>query len=79
MCLCLMAGLPSSAEHRCCVCGCVSPWLFCRFDLVAPPRFGLVCLRLKGADNEGNKALLAAVNNAGKRRRTMQVSRAAVV
>lgn len=36
-----------------------------RFDLVAPPRFGLVCLRLKGADNEGNKALLAAVNNAG--------------
>lgn len=37
----------------------------CRFELVAPPRFGLVCLRLRGADNEGNKELLAAVNSAG--------------
>jgi hypothetical protein len=39
----------------------------CRFELVAPPRFGLVCLRLRGADNEGNKELLAAVNSAGGR------------
>lgn len=62
-----------SAEHRCFVCGVSLRLLSHRFDLVAPSRFGLVCLRLKGADNEGNKALLAAVNNAGNRRRTMQV------
>jgi hypothetical protein len=33
---------------------------------VAPPRFGLACLRLKGVGCDGNKALLAAVNNAGQ-------------
>lgn len=33
---------------------------------MAPPRFGLVCLRLKGADNDGQKELLAAVNSAGR-------------
>jgi hypothetical protein len=38
----------------------------CRFELVAPPRFGLACLRLKGVGCDGNKALLAAVNNAGQ-------------
>lgn len=36
-----------------------------RFELVAPPRFGLTCLRLKGVGCDGNKALLAAVNSAG--------------
>lgn len=39
-----------------------------RFELVAPPRFGLVCLRLKGVGNDGNRALLAAINNAGEAR-----------
>jgi hypothetical protein len=43
----------------------VSVLLLPRFELAAPPRFGLVCLRLKGVGNEGNRALLAAVNRAG--------------
>eukprot|EP00877_Chromochloris_zofingiensis_P002321 jgi/Chrzof1/1208/Cz01g44220.t1 len=36
-----------------------------RFELAAPPRFGLVCFRLKGVDNAVNKALLEAVNESG--------------
>lgn len=40
--------------------------LVCRFELAAPPRFGLVCLRLRGVGNDGNRALLAAVNHAGE-------------
>lgn len=41
-------------------------WLLCRFELAAPPRFGLVCLRLKGVGSNGNRELLAAVNSAGR-------------
>lgn len=37
-----------------------------RFELAAPPRFGLVCFRLKGVDNAVNKALLEAVNESGE-------------
>jgi tyrosine decarboxylase len=36
-----------------------------RFELAAPSRFALTCLRLKGVGNEGNKALLQAVNDTG--------------
>lgn len=43
----------------------VSVLLLPRFELAAPPRFGLVCLRLKGVGDGGNRALLAAVNRAG--------------
>lgn len=49
---------------------CVGLLLLARFELVAPPRFGLVCLRLKGVGSEGNRALLAAVNSAGTLSRT---------
>lgn len=37
-----------------------------RFEVAAPPRFGLTCLRLKGVGCEGNRQLLAAVNRAGE-------------
>jgi glutamate/tyrosine decarboxylase-like PLP-dependent enzyme len=37
-----------------------------RFELVTPPRFGLTCFRLKGADNAANKQLLEAVNADGE-------------
>uniref|UniRef100_A0A7S0RGG5 Aromatic-L-amino-acid decarboxylase n=1 Tax=Chlamydomonas leiostraca TaxID=1034604 RepID=A0A7S0RGG5_9CHLO len=33
-----------------------------RFELAAPPRFGLVCFRLAGAPRAANEALLAAIN-----------------
>jgi glutamate/tyrosine decarboxylase-like PLP-dependent enzyme len=36
-----------------------------RFEVVTPPRFGLTCFRLKGADNAANKRLLEAVNADG--------------
>ncbi|KAK9829064.1 hypothetical protein WJX72_003711 [[Myrmecia] bisecta] len=37
-----------------------------RFELAAPPRFGLVCFRLKGASREQNAALLETLNVSGK-------------
>jgi glutamate/tyrosine decarboxylase-like PLP-dependent enzyme len=36
-----------------------------RFEVVFPPRFGLTCFRLKGADNAKNKQLMEAVNAQG--------------
>lgn len=36
-----------------------------RFELAAPPRLGLVCFRLAGADNGANRRLLDAVNASG--------------
>ncbi|KAK9805262.1 hypothetical protein WJX72_009518 [[Myrmecia] bisecta] len=37
-----------------------------RFELAAGPKFGLVCMRLKGASREQNSALLEALNASGK-------------
>ena len=36
-----------------------------RFELVVPPRFGLVCFRLRGCTNQANAELLEAVNRSG--------------
>ncbi|KAF6264901.1 aromatic-aminoacid decarboxylase [Scenedesmus sp. NREL 46B-D3] len=36
-----------------------------RFELAAPPRFGLTCFRLSGGDNAAHKQLLEAVNAVG--------------
>ena len=36
-----------------------------RFEVAAPPRFGLVCFRLSGASREANIALLDAINRKG--------------
>lgn len=38
-------------------------------ELAAPPRFGLTCFRLARGDCAANRALLAAINAAGARRR----------
>ncbi|CAK0731796.1 hypothetical protein CVIRNUC_000044 [Coccomyxa viridis] len=37
-----------------------------RFEVSAPPRFGLVCFRLKGRSNEDTSALIEAFNKTGK-------------
>ena len=37
-----------------------------RFELVAPPRFGLVCFRLRGASDEESRAFLERINRTGK-------------
>lgn len=37
-----------------------------RFELTAPPRFGLVCFRIKGVSRDVNAAVLEAVNASGK-------------
>jgi hypothetical protein len=36
-----------------------------RFEVVVPPRFGLVCFCLRGSRNQDNAALLEAVNSSG--------------
>ncbi|WIA32960.1 hypothetical protein OEZ86_006125 [Tetradesmus obliquus] len=36
-----------------------------RFEIPVPPRFGLTCFRLKGADNATNRQLMEAVNAQG--------------
>ncbi|KAK9805451.1 hypothetical protein WJX73_008705 [Symbiochloris irregularis] len=36
------------------------------FEIMAPPRFGLVCFALKGQGNEVNKALLESLNQTGR-------------
>lgn len=41
-----------------------------RFEAVVPPRFGLVCFRLRGCRNQDNVALLEAVNRSGGRKGT---------
>lgn len=38
-----------------------------RFELAAPPRFGLTCFRLAGGNNEANKRLVETVNATGAR------------
>ena len=47
-----------------------------RFEMVVPPRFGLVCFRLRGGDNQDNAALLEAVNRSGGDGRTARGSNA---
>lgn len=37
-----------------------------RFELVAPPRFGLLCFRLRGASDALNEELLERLNASGK-------------
>ncbi|KAK2077774.1 hypothetical protein QBZ16_004622 [Prototheca wickerhamii] len=37
-----------------------------RFELAAPPRFGLVCFRLRGASDEESRAFLERINRSGK-------------
>lgn len=37
-----------------------------RFELAAPPAFGLICFRRAGDSNEASAALLEAVNASGK-------------
>lgn len=37
-----------------------------RFEVAAPPRFGLTCFRLKGADNDTNKQLVQRINADGE-------------
>jgi len=37
-----------------------------RFEIAAPPRFGLTCFRLKGVGGDGNLALLERINSSGK-------------
>lgn len=37
-----------------------------RFEIPVPPRFGLTCFRLKGADNATNRQLMEAVNARGE-------------
>jgi glutamate/tyrosine decarboxylase-like PLP-dependent enzyme len=44
-----------------------------RFEVVVPPRFGLTCFRLKGADDALNKQLMEAVNAEGECSKTYQV------
>ncbi len=36
-----------------------------RFEVVAPPRFGLTCFRLRDVGPEGNKQLVELVNGTG--------------
>jgi glutamate/tyrosine decarboxylase-like PLP-dependent enzyme len=36
-----------------------------RFEIAAPPRFGLTCFRLRDLGREGNLALLEKVNSSG--------------
>lgn len=38
----------------------------CRFAVAAPPRFGLICFRVKAASDETNMAILEKVNASGK-------------
>ena len=38
-----------------------------RFEIAAPPRFGLTCFRLKGVGRDGNLALLERINSSGRR------------
>lgn len=37
-----------------------------RFELAAPPAFGLVCFRRKGDDNAASAAFLEAINATGR-------------
>lgn len=61
-------GLRGLIRHHC----AIAAWLVDqvrsdpRFELAAPPRLGLVCFRLKGAENATNVKLLEAVNSSGQ-------------
>lgn len=37
-----------------------------RFEVAAPPRFGLTCFRLKGVSNDVNKQLVERINQEGE-------------